>query len=139
MLPKWHILFGAIFSLIVYYFSQVSAFYILVLFLSSFLFDVDHYLFNLFRYGDVSLKKSYLRHKKLPRNHKPMTHIFHTIEFILLIGIMGYFSKLFLFVFIGIIFHSIIDLIDFAYYKKWGVREFFLTRYLFSKDKSKYF
>lgn len=98
MLPKWHLLFGAIFSLILYLiFPQIGIFNISLIFLSSILIDFDHYLWTIKRKKYFNLKEVYLWNKNLPKNHKPITHIFHTIEFIIFIAILSFYFNFFLF------------------------------------------
>ena len=139
MLPKWHILFGAIFSLILYFFLNISLFNSSIVFLASVLIDVDHYLLYIYRRKNFSLKNAYLIHKKTSKNHKPMLHLFHTIEFLILILIFSFFNSFFLFILIGMLFHSFFDLVELIYEKCISCREYFLTRYLLAKDKNKYF
>lgn len=140
MLPKWHILFGAIFSLFLYFFLGMSFVNSSIVFLASVLIDFDHCIFYFFRTKDFNLKRAYFWHKNLPKNHKPLTQIFHVIEFLLLIFILSFFYEFFLFVFIGLIFHSIVDLAEMLNRKSARLgREFFLLRYLLAKDKKKYF
>src|SRR4030042_6710509 len=105
MLPKWHILSGASFSLILYLLFPITFFQISLIFLSSVLIDFDHYMFGAIRNKILSLKKLYLWHKSLPKHHKPMMHIFHSIEFTLLIAVLSFYFNFFLFILIGIIFH----------------------------------
>jgi len=142
MLPKWHILFGAIFSLILYLIlPQTSIFNIFLIFLSSVLMDFDHYVFGAVRNKTLNLKKLYFWHKALPKNHKPMMHILHSIEFIIFIGILSFYFKFFLFILIGIVFHSLLDIIDLFFTKRINCREFSLIRFLILRKKypNKYF
>jgi hypothetical protein len=141
MLPKWHILFGAIFSLLIYFVFQTTLFEISLVFLSSFLFDVDHYMFGVVRNKTFNLKELYFWHKGLGRKHKPILHIFHSVEFIIFLGILAYFFNMFLFILIGLIFHTILDLIDLFLVKALRSREFSLIRFTILRRKSpkKYF
>jgi len=139
MFPKWHILLGIIFSILLYILFKITLFQTLLVFLSSVLIDIDHYLFFVKRKKEFSLKKAFNWHKKLVgKQHKPIMHVFHTIEFVTLILILSFFWDIFVFVLIGILFHSIIDIIDMFYNKWYGLREFSLIRYLL-KDKKNYF
>jgi len=130
MLPKWHVLFGFIFSYIIYWFTSINIFEAILIFLSSVLIDFDHYLWIAKRKKYFNLKKAYFWHKNLPKKHKPIMHIFHTIEFIIFIGILSFYSSFFFFILIGMVFHSILDIIEMFYSEKMGCREFSLTRYL---------
>ena len=60
MLPKWHILFGAIFSMLVYFIFNINLFQVSLIFLASIFIDFDHYLFYVFRKKDFNLKRVYL-------------------------------------------------------------------------------
>ena len=137
MLPKWHVLFGFIFAYIVYWFTSINVFEASLIFLSSVLIDFDHYMWIVKRKEYFNLKKAYFWHKNLPKKHKPIMHIFHTIEFLLFVLILGLFFKLFFFIFIGMLFHSVLDIIEMFYSGKAGCREFSLIRYLIS-DKTRY-
>jgi len=138
MFPKWHILFGAIFSLILFLVFKVNLFYSIVVFLASVLIDVDHYLFYVKRKDDWNLKTAFNWFVALEKKHKPLALIFHNIEFVILILILSFFHNFFLFILIGLLFHLSIDLIYLIVADRMGTKEFLLTRYLLNKDKSKY-
>jgi hypothetical protein len=138
MLPKTHFILGLIFSILLYFLFHLTIFQaFLVLFASVFI-DVDHYMFIVKRKKIWNLKKAYYWHKALPKNHKTIMHIFHTAEFIVLVLLLSYFWSGFFFIFLGMVFHSLLDLIDLVYNYKFGVREFSLIRYII-RDKDKYF
>lgn len=135
MLPKWHILFGAIFSLIIFYFFQITIFQASLIFLSSILIDFDHYMFGAIRNKTLNLKKLYFWHKALGKKHKPIMHIFHSLEFLVFIAILSFYFDFFLFILIGIIFHSVLDVIDLFFTKRINCREFSLIRFLILRKK----
>jgi hypothetical protein len=141
MLPKWHILFGAIFSLILLLLFSITPFQTILIFLSSVLIDFDHYMFGGVRNKTLNLKNIYFWHKSLSKKHKPMMHILHSIEFILFIAILGCYFNFFLFILIGIVFHSILDIIDLKNKNALNCREFSLIRFLILRKKysKKYF
>lgn len=138
MLPKWHILLGLFFSVILFLFFKVSLFYCIIVFLASVLIDFDHYLLYAKRKKDGDLKKCYEWNLMLPSKHKKIVHIFHTMEFLIFILLLSLFHQIFLFVFIGLLFHSILDIIELIINSALYIREFSLIRYLLTKDKSKY-
>jgi hypothetical protein len=135
MLPKWHLLFGAIFSLILYLLFSITIFQASLIFLSSVLIDFDHYLWAIKRKKYFSLKEVYLWNKNLPKKHKPIMHIFHSIEFIVFIAILSFYFDFFLFILIGIVFHSLLDIIELIYEKRINCREFSLIRFLILRKK----
>ena len=141
MLPKSHILFGAIFAIFLYLIFPITIIQTSLVFLSSFLIDFDHYIFGAIRKKTLNLKKLYFWHKSLGEDHKSIMHIFHSIEFIIILVILSYIFNFYLFILIGTLFHSILDLIEITYKNKWGCREFSLFRYLILNKKypQKYF
>jgi len=140
MLPKWHVLLGFLFAYIIYWFTSITIFQAILIFLSAVLIDFDHYLFCIIRNKDYSLKNAYSHLKKIHfKKHKPTMMIFHTIEFLIFIAILSFYFDIFIFIFIGMLFHSITDIIFFIYGKILYDREFSLIRYLLTKDKNKYF
>lgn len=143
MLPRWHILLGALFtSLIWIVFPKTQWYYLAIVFLSSFLIDFDHYAASVLKSKKIlSLGQSYKYHDKLYQlekkeekrgiRRKSDFHLFHTIEFHILILILGIFFPLFLYVFIGVVFHSILDLISLVYEGQLYRREYFFFNWLF--------
>lgn len=138
MLPQSHILLGALASLALML-AGIPAWGALIIFLASFLIDIDHYLLYISKERDFNLVRAYKWFRKQETNHKPMLVVFHTVEFIFLIFIIALFSKTFLFILLGMLIHSLLDVIEMTYHRKFHCREYFLTRYLLSKDKKKYF
>ena len=114
-----HITMGIILSLIFYPFFN---YLVIILFFSSFIFDVDHYIEYMIRKKDFSIIKAYKEAQELNKKQKTLKqvfiidvlHMFHTIEFIIILGILSFFSKLFLMVLIGLLFHNLLDIIEMA-------------------------
>jgi len=140
MLPRWHILLGFLFSLLVYIiFPQISLINLSLVFLSSFLIDFDHYLvaviktknislFNAFAYFKKLDKEEQLRRKKGIKQRGPLM-IFHTIEFHILILLAAIFiTPLFYAILTGMIFHSLLDIIDLRSREYLYHREFILLK-----------
>ncbi|MEM2954844.1 MAG: hypothetical protein QW625_02775 [Candidatus Nanoarchaeia archaeon] len=132
MLPKYHILTGFIFSLIVLFiWPSIGIFNAAIIFLASFLIDVDHYFYYLFNFKDFSLKNAYEwfikkreAFKKLTRkemekynkNYKKPVIIFHGIEFLFLLIILTFYYKSFLFVVIGFFLHIFSDFTEILFF-----------------------
>jgi hypothetical protein len=134
MLPKTHIILGGIFVILVYFIFKISILNIVLIFLASFLIDFDHYLFCVNKNKTCSIKKAYNFLKDL-KLKKPVFMIFHTIEFHLIVFILGFLWNGFWFILIGMLFHSIMDIISLTYEKELWHREFSLIRYLILKKK----
>ncbi len=138
MLPKTHAIAGGIFSILIYFIFQISLFNAFLIFLASFLIDFDHSVWYICRKKDFSLKKAYNLLKSIEKPPKPIMVIFHTIEFLLFMFILSFFFEPFLFLLIGMLFHSVLDIIDLEYRGIFNYREFSLIRYLFSNKKNYY-
>ncbi len=138
MLPKTHIIFGAVFSALIFFLFKITFFEASLIFLASFLIDFDHYLWYVGKNKDFSLKKAFrIFTDELRHPNKPLMMIFHTLEFLILVFALSYFWKGFLFILIGMLFHSFLDIIDLINRNLLGKREFFLIRYLI-KGKQHY-
>lgn len=135
MLPRYHIFFGLIFSIVLkLIFPQIAFFFIFLTFISSFLMDFDHYLHAVFKNRSLSLKNAFDYHKiqggiarsELKRGikRKGDFHFLHTIEFIAFIGILGFAWIGFFYIFIGLFFHSLLDIAYMIYFGCFYRREF---------------
>ena len=128
MLPKYHILFGFLFaSFLFIFFPFISLLGFFIIFFSSVLIDVDHYLFYVFKNKIFSIKKAYTyfyekRKKLLAKGLKekkinPLMYLFHGIEILFVLFILGLFAnKIFLFIFMGFSFHLFLDVLEQIYY-----------------------
>lgn len=119
MLPKFHILIGFILSILLHlFFPHIPILHLLIFFLSSFLFDVDHYIYFIFTKKSFNLFKSYkyfrydLREIAIKNKIKKTKYLllpFHLIEFLLIIFVFSIFIQFFRFIFLGIVSHIIVD------------------------------
>ena len=125
MLPKWHIFLGASFSLILFFLFPINIFQTSLIFLSSFLIDFDHYIWYIFKRRNFGLKNSYNYLKKDARDLRKLM-FFHTIEFHIFIGLLGFIWSGFFYILIGMIFHSLTDLVSLIYEKRLYSRKFSL-------------
>ncbi|MBI2004016.1 hypothetical protein HYS72_00975 [Candidatus Pacearchaeota archaeon] len=131
MLPKYHLVLGFLFSLVLFiFFPFISLLGFLIIFASSVLIDVDHYLYYVFKNKIFSINKAYnsffeQRKKLLAKSLEekrtkianPLMYLFHGIEVLLIIFILGIFvNKIFLFIFIGFSFHLFLDIVEQIYY-----------------------
>lgn len=148
MLPRWHVFWGAILTLALWlFFPKISGFYLILIFLSSVFIDIDHYFCAILKTGKWPLSHAFDYHMKLARKQKSDRdkgirekgdfHIFHTIEFHLVIIILSLFYKPFFFIFVGMMFHSLLDLGYIIYEDYFYRREYLLVRWLRkSSDKT---
>ncbi len=141
MFPSRHILLGGLFTLVVWMFApNLNPFYLAVIFLSSFLIDFDHFVVGVIRTGKLNLRDIYDYHEqqdkiKIREKTKGITkkgdfHLFHTIEFHVLIGVLGIFFAPLFYVFIGMVFHSLIDLFSLIRGDEIYRREYFFFNWI---------
>lgn len=142
MLPRWHILFGIIFCIVFKFISPETSYVSLFLiWFASVFIDFDHYLAAGLHHNKwnplEALNHGYERRDDLLQQkfdigvcEKGDFHIFHTVESHLLIGIIALFISPFYFIFIGMIFHSLLDLIWMVKYDVLDSREFFAIKKL---------
>jgi len=144
MIPRYHIIYGLIFSLVFKLISEsTNWFFIALIFLSSFLIDFDHYFHAVKNNKSLSLQKAFDYHKqqaiaeeKLSKKgirKKSDFHLLHTIEFIVFIGILSFAWIGFFYIFVGLVFHSLLDLINMIYEGKLYRREFVLGNWITKK------
>jgi len=123
MLPKYHILLGFFFALFLFFiFPKIEVVGFLIIFLSSFLIDIDHYLYYVFKKRDLSLKNAYSwfiqkRKKYLVLSRKKRNEVyfeiyfFHGIEPLLILFVLGFYvSEYFFYILIGFAFHLFLDI-----------------------------
>lgn len=130
MFPSKHLLFGVIFSLILYLiFPQIGVTGLSLIILSTFLIDIDHYLYYILEKKDLSLQNAYnwfvkkfkfFRRISLKEREKYKREImiFHGIEFWSLLFAMTFYNRIFLWIFIGVMFHIFLDYMALIYYKE---------------------
>jgi len=123
MLPKTHLILGFLFSAVLLTIFDINLLSVLLVFFSSFLIDVDHYFYGIYKKRTLSLGKIYsffLKHrdkwKKLSYEQKkkvkfPML-IFHGAEFMLIVFLLSFKFGIFYFIFLGSLFHLFIDYIE---------------------------
>lgn len=128
MLPKTHIIFGFIFSLILLLvFPEIGFLGFAIIWTSSVLIDVDHYLFYVWIKKDWNLRNAFywfykksLIIKKMPRSERkyinPIVCFLHGLEALFILALLAYFiHPIFLFVLIGFAFHELLDVIKLVY------------------------
>tara|TARA_Y100000310_G_C20631812_1_gene789057 strand:+ start:411 stop:863 length:453 start_codon:yes stop_codon:yes gene_type:complete len=121
MFPKYHIIINLLISLPLLFI--INPFFILIFFLSSFLIDVDHYLYYIVQENSFSLKKAYnwfvirdSKWRKLSikerRKHAYSIVIFHGLEIIAILSLLSAFYYPFFFIALGFFVHLVEDAIE---------------------------
>lgn len=145
MLPRSHILFGMIFSFLIWLLFPITLLDASIIFLSSFLIDIDHYLLYMLRKKDFSLSHAYKYFYKTgmkvlnsKKKLKCPISFMHTAEFLILLAILSIFSHYLFLVFIGFLFHSILDIVMMIKKNRMHAREFSLINYMVNRKSSIY-
>jgi len=144
MLPKWHFLLGILFTtLVCIVFSETNLIYLFLIFFGAFFIDFDHYMVAVWKTGKLGLFKAFEYHKKRDLEARRLKnkkirrkgdfHIFHTFEFHLLVFLLGYLWVGFFYLVVGMIFHSLLDIVDLTVRDYLYRREFFLINWLRKK------
>jgi len=124
MLPKTHIILGAVLSLLIYLiFPEIGFLATAIIFLSSVLIDVDHYLYYAIKTNNWSLKDAYRGFLKNTDSFRKLSKqereeystaviIFHGVECLIVLIILVQFYSIFIWVLLGFFIHLILDFID---------------------------
>jgi len=123
MLPKTHIVLGFLFSAVLVIAFDIGLISALIVFLSSFLIDFDHYLYGVYKQKTLNFKKIYsffvehrIKWRKLSYEQKKKSKFpflaFHGVEFLFLTLLLSFRFPFLIFIFIGSFFHIFIDYIE---------------------------
>jgi len=116
-----------------YYMIYKDVLFALLFLLSSFIIDIDHYFSTLLLERKIySLLKIYREfqfiEKMTDKWHEKRPLIFHSVEFIFILFVLSFYNKFILAIFLGTLFHVILDLLTVGFYKPKKI--FFTTYYL---------
>jgi len=103
-------------------------------FLSASFLDIDHYIFYLFKFKDLNYSKAYRFFESIEHKPRKAFCILHTIEFLLLVAVLGFVlkSQLVYGLLIGLIFHLLIDLGQAIYFREVNYRWWSIYHYISS-------
>jgi len=110
MRPWTHFLFSLIFAAILYQIFNWKVIFILV---GGVLIDIDHYFWCIYKFKNYSLSfcNKHFSDRNNTKDHHGCLHIFHTIEFLLILIIFSVYSQSALLFTIGLLLHYILDII----------------------------
>lgn len=119
---KWHILIGFVASYILVYFFNLPIIAGLIIFISSWIIDGDHYLWyaleirewnpiKIIKWYNKTIWGLYSLTDEEGREYKRGVFILHSIWFWIILAILSFVHQLFLWIFIGVIIHMVVDLI----------------------------
>jgi len=124
MLPKYHFFIGVIFAVVLYFlFPHIGIINILIIFISNIFIDADHGLYYVLKEKNLNPFKCYNWYKfnrkktlSLPINERKKIYsgfyLFHGIEWIIILFLLGKYFNAFYFVSLGFFLHWIVDFYD---------------------------
>lgn len=125
MLPKYHIILGFLFSMSLFLiFPSIGLLNAGIIFLSSFLIDIDHYILFVVKKRNLNPKnalkwffKKKEEYERIPvkdrNNFYSGFYFLHGFELLLILFLLGLFvSNIFFFILIGFIFHLFLDVLE---------------------------
>jgi hypothetical protein len=107
MYPIYHFIFSIALSGFLW---PILGWKLALFWLGSFFIDIDHWWWCILKFKKFSLKYAYDYSKKY-KNLSGKLHIFHTVEFWVLLWIWSMFGELGYIIFLGVVYHNIIDLV----------------------------
>ena len=127
MLPKWHVLGGFILALLLIWALKISWVAGAIVFLSSILVDIDHYIIYIWKerkihplefwnWSSKRIKKWRTFSKKEKELHKRPQFLLHGMEALVLIFALSFLWQVFFWIYLGFGLHICMDLIDKIYY-----------------------
>lgn len=106
MFLQYHFFIGLIISLVLYPLYGLN---VLIIFFSSILMDIDHYILYIFKFKSFNLLKA----NKYFINHEGTSFLFlHTAEFVILLLILSLYSNFVFFILMGVALHLLLDIRD---------------------------
>jgi len=120
---KWHFLFGFVVSYVLVYFFNFSFSSGLVIFLASWLIDIDHYPWYVFemkswsplgalRWHERTAPKWFALSRKEKNKFRWGVFVFHSLIFWIVLGGLAFLCPVFLWILIGVAIHMVADFAD---------------------------
>lgn len=144
---KWHLLIGFTAAYILVQFFGFTLQAGLIIFLSSWLIDIDHYFWyateakdknpiNAIKWYMESIPKWFRMTPNERNEFKRGIFVFHGLFFIILLILLSLYYQFFFWVFIGVIIHMVADWINLIYLKEPLYNKIFPT-YVMIRNKNK--
>ena len=136
MLPRYHTYIGAPISLLLWFLFDFPSGVILIFFISSILIDLDHYTFYLWKKKDLNFYNAYAWFEN-PNNGAQHYLFLHGIEPLILLWILSKHAPIFRSMFLGFLFHHIVDYAYSIYKKRIPTNKISQVWFLIKKNKEK--
>jgi len=120
---RWHFLLGLVVTFVLMYLFDFSLLEGTIIFLASWLIDIDHYPWYVFEIRDWNPVRALKWHRRtaprwlaLSRKEREKfrwgVFVFHSLFFWVILAILSLFYQVFFWILIGVAIHMIADLID---------------------------
>lgn len=128
MLAPTHLAINTVLSVPVAYFVGLDWQLVLLFISFAVLIDIDHILYFIFAYGDLTPRKWIVRGNKKRDKMEPGLYIFHSPEFNLILFLLSFFNQIVLLMLISNMIHLSLDIFDhyryhknFLWMKRWSI------------------
>jgi len=120
MIPLYHFIASLVLAAILYPFYGVN---VLFIFVGGFLIDLDHYLWYIYKnkgFNPINAYKFYLKMLKEKSFNQKRKYLllFHSAEFLVLMVIFAFYSKIMFIILIGLLYHYALDTITILFISK---------------------
>ena len=122
MLPKTHFWATLALGITTTFFDFTSLLQAVAILFGGVLIDTDHYLLYAMKKNDLSLRRAYkwFYAMYLRREKRRFLYIFHAIESFIVVFALGFIHSIFFYIFAGMVFHLILDIIQAAQHKHYA-------------------
>ena len=110
MLLSIHFITSVLLAIFLYPFYGLNSLFVLI---GGFLIDIDHYLYTLLKFKNLSIIDSYKFYtgKRIKKRFGKVILLFHNIEFLSIMTVLSFFSNTFYLITLGVMLHYFLDFI----------------------------
>ena len=111
MLLSIHFITSVLLATFLYPFYGLNSLFVLI---GGFLIDIDHYLYTLLKFKNLSIIDSYKFYtgKRIKKRFGKVILLFHNIEFLSIMTVLSFFSNTFYLITLGVMLHYFLDFIE---------------------------
>jgi len=111
MLLSIHFITSVLLAIFLYPFYGLNSLFVLI---GGFLIDIDHYLYTLLKFKNLSIIDSYKFYtgRRIKKRFGKVMLLFHNLEFLSIMAILSFFSNTFYLITLGVMLHYLLDFIE---------------------------
>jgi len=113
MQPYYHLIASSVLTAVLYPFFGVNSFFVLA---GGFLIDIDHYIWCVYNFKEFNPRKVFKFYAKVNREksyaqQRKCLIIFHSVEFLMLMIFLAFYSEIAFLILAGLLLHYMFDAI----------------------------